>query len=429
MRNLVSLFAVVLLGCGSSSSHADTKKDEKKAANTAAGAKQSANSPKSGNTGNTQKRVAEAKPKTELPKKPMIPPTGKRLLKKVTLKKLQRNRWFKFADQYYRLWGGRMIGSHPKGVSVTHDGKVFVTNVGFTKRNNVDRFDIPKLKIMYRARFRGGAIESVPSPDGKILYASNFHRKVVTALYTKNLKVKREYKVGTMPKHFAVTKDGRRLYVSNWESNDMHVVDTKTGKTLHHLKLGKNPRGTVLLNDEKKLYVTNFGSRNVMVIDVKTMKVIKTIAQGCKAARHAAVTDDDSMVLVTCYGTRHLLVIDPKTDKVVRKVVVGNGPKTLAISKDQRFVYTADYRGSSMTFVDLKTWKTRVIPLPTWKTSGIAVSPDDKWIYLTGWDSRNLIVMERLMPGEDPKKLKRGPRQPRKKCHRKKLTYCRDRYP
>ncbi len=232
-----------------------------------------------------------------------------------------------------------------------------------------------------------------------------------------------------MPKHFAVSKDGKRLYVSNWESNDMHVVNTVTGKIIKHLKLGLNPRGTVLLNDESKLYVTNFKSRNVSVIDVKPLKIIKTIGQGCAAARHAAVTDDDSMVLVTCYGTRHVLVIDPKTDKVVRKIKVGNGPKTIDISKDQRFAYTADYRGSSMTFIDLKTWKTKTVPLPTWKTSGIAVSHDDKWIYLTGWDSRNLVVMERLMPGEDPKKLKRGPRQPKKTCHRKKITYCRDRYP
>jgi|GEM_PF-819790 len=434
MRTLVSLVVVLLVGCSSAEGQADESngKDKPKPIATrdhapAHKAKKAAKPPVRVAERNTAVRKRERK--TERPA-PMIPPTGKLLTKHPdVLRNIQRNKWFAFSNNYFRMWGGRMIGSHPKGISVTYDGKVFVTNVGFTRSRNVDRFDIPHLKIIARAHFRGGAIESATSPDGKTIYATNFHRHVVTALDTKKLRVKREYKVGTMPKGVAVSNDGSRLYVSNWESGDMHVVAEKTGKIIKHIKLGRHPRGIVLLHDESKVYVTNFGSNNVSVVDVKKLAVVKTIAQGCGAARHAAVTKNDRLLLVTCYHSHHVVVIDTKTDKVVRKVKVGNGPKTIAISQDQRFAYTANYRGSSMSIINMKTWKSITVPLPVWKTSGLAVSPDDKWIYLTGFDSRNLIVMQRLAPGQDPEKMKRGPSQPKKKCRREKLSYCTSRYP
>ena len=85
MRNLVTVIALLVVGCGSSSSHADKNKDEK------AGDSETkvANVTKPSDATKTNKtRVAEAKPKVELPKKAMIPPTGKWLLKKVTLEKL-----------------------------------------------------------------------------------------------------------------------------------------------------------------------------------------------------------------------------------------------------------------------------------------------------------------------------------------------------
>jgi YVTN family beta-propeller protein len=214
----------------------------------------------------------------------------------------------------------------------------------------------------------------------------------------------------------------RALWVSNWESDTTSLVDLASGETIARVKVGTNPRGTVVTHDGAKVYVTNFGARSITVIDAATQKVTKTIRDACSAPRHAAALADDSLVLVTCYGGRELIAIDTATDTIVRRVRVGDGPKTIAISNDQRFAYTADYRGNTMSIVELATWKSIVIPVPTIKTSGLAVSPDDRRVYLTGWDSMNLLVIERLRPGDDEGEL--GPKPPRVYCHRVDRDEC-----
>ncbi len=395
--------ALVIAGCGSSATADKVQADE----------------------GKTEAGVADtvevARPKP--PPKKIIVPSADTIAAAPTKKAVKKNKWFAFGGTYFRLWGGTLAGSQPKGVSVTVDGRVFLTNTGFHNHKNVQRWDIDKLKVIKSVSFKGNAVESAVSPDGKLLFVSNFYHEEVLALSTDNLRIKKRYKVGKVPKHLAVAPDGKTFYVSNWESHTTSAVDVKTGKVLRHIKVGKNPRGTAITRDAKKLYVTNFGAGNVMVIDVATLTVIRTIDDRCRAARHAAVTRDDKLVLVTCYGGEDMMVIDRETDKVVRRVKLGRGPKTVVVSQDGKFAYTANYKDNTMSIVDLATWKALTFPVPAWKTSGAAVAPDDRRIYITGWDSRNLLVFERLMPGDVPS-TKVGPRQPRGKCRRVKKKQC-----
>jgi len=247
-------------------------------------------------------------------------------------------------------------------------------------------------------------------------------------LDTGDLHVARRFAVEDVPKHFAVDPDVRRLWVSNWEKGTVSVVDIRTGKAGAAIQVGKEPRGTAITRDGKKVYVTNFGSRTISVIDAAAEKVTKTIdTPDCHAPRHADV-DAQERVFVTCYSGHQVLVIDSKTDEVVKTIEVGEGPKTIAISHDQRFAYTANYKDHSMSIIDLGDWKVLTVPLPTYKTSGLAVSPDDRRIYLTGWSARNLMVIDRLMPGDQPS-TKLGPQGWGKVCRQKTLTDCTQKFP
>lgn len=362
-----------------------------------------------------------APPAVEAP--PLQSPPADAVMGKVSLRGVEKARWWKFGDHHFRLWGTQFTGSQPKGVSVSSDGSmVFVTNTGFHNHTNVTRFDPVDLSRVVEASFKGNAIESLVSPDDKYLWVSNFYHKEVLELHTDTLKVNRRFKVENVPKHFALHPDGTTLWISNWSKGTTSIVDLATGKAVQSIEVGKQPRGTVILNSGAKAYVTNFGGKSVSVIDTDKREVIKTIKAGCRAPRHADVTDDDR-VLVSCYGGREVLVIDSNTDEIVKRLEVGNGPKTIAISRDQRYAYTADYRGATMSFIDLQTWETLVVPLPTFKTSGLFVQSDDRRIYLTGWTARNLMVIERLMPGDVPVK-KHGPMKAGKVCRQTPKSDC-----
>ena len=360
---------------------------------------------------------------------PEAPPPATSTVKKPTLESISANKWFPFGGTYFRLWGTAFTGSQPKGVSVSPDGaRVFVTNTGYHDKKNVDRFDPATLKVVATAEFKGNAIESVVSPRGDVIWVSNFYHNEMLELSTDDLRVTRRFTVEDVPKHFAVDPDLRRMWVANWEKGTVSVVDIRTGKSSEAIAVGREPRGTAVTPDGRKVYVTNFGSKNISVIDAAGRKVVKTIeTPDCKAPRHADAAAD-GRVFVTCYGGSQVIVIDSKTDEVVKRVTVGLGPKTIAVSRDQKFAYTADYKGHGMSIIDLTTWKVLVIPLPAYKTSGLAVAPDDRRVYLTGWSSRNLMVIDRLMPGEQPA-AERGPQGWGKVCRQPTLEQCERRFP
>jgi YVTN family beta-propeller protein len=332
--------------------------------------------------------------------------------------------WLAHAGGHFRVWGGTQAGSQPKSVQVAASGAVYVANTGFHDRDNVDRWDPVTLETVATAQFKGNAIEQVLSPDQKTLYVSNFYHEEILALDAQTLRVRRRYRAGKVPKHLTVSDDGARMFVSNWDDDTMTIIDLAGGKTAT-VAVGNEPRGTVLSRDQATVYVVNFSSDDVSVIDAATRTVKKTIAAadlGCDAPRHAAVTRDDAHVLVTCYHEREVVVIDRRTDTVERRVEVGKGPKTIDVSFDGRFAYTADYKGHSMTVIDLATWQAKTIPLPVWRASGLAVAPDDRRIYVTGWDSRNLVVVERWLPGDTPGPL--SAKQTQGRCLRVPRTGC-----
>jgi len=361
------------------------------------------------------------------PPPPITAPPADQVMAEVDEKDVAKGKWWKFGGTYFRVWGTTATGSQPKSVCVSHDGKrVYVTNTGYHDHHNVSRFDPITLKEEAYDKFPGNAIESMVSPDDSVVWVSNFYHKEVLELDGESLEVKRRFSVQGMPKHFDITPDHKTLWISNWASGTTSIVDLASGKAVEHVEVGKQPRGTAVLNSGKKVYVTNFGSHSVSVIDAATHKVIKNIETNCRAPRHADVTADDT-VLVTCYGGHELLVIDSDKDEIVRRLDVGDGPKTVEISKDQRFAYTADYRGGTMSMVDLKTWEVLIVPLPTVKTSGLAVTDDDRRIYATGWSARNLMVIERLMPGDQPV-AEHGPMRAGKHCWQMPKSDC-SKYP
>jgi YVTN family beta-propeller protein len=374
--------------------------------------------------------MPRARPAIELPPKErppekreeIIAPEESQITSDLTLKNIEKNLYVSFGGTYFRLWGGAPTGSQPKGVSVSPDGfDIFVTNFGQNASKNVFRYDPDSLKVLAQAKFSGNAIESVVSRDGMKLYVSNFDNQEMLELDTQDLSITRRFTVGNVPKHFALSPDESMMYVSNWASGTVSFVDLSSGEQVASIKVGDEPRGTAVSSDNKRLYVANFGSDTVSVLDVETRAEIKVI-QTANAPRHIALSKDNKKAYVSCYGDTKVYVIDTATNETERVVEVGEGPKTIALSQDEKFFYTADYKSSTLSIVDTQTWEVLILPVPTVKTSGLAVSPDDRRIYLTGWDSINLLVIERLLPGDTSTEL--GPKAPGAICNRPTRQEC-----
>lgn len=309
----------------------------------------------------------------------------------------------------FRIWGARPTGIMPKGVSVSADGtRVFVTNFGRKRGQNLDVFDAKSLDHRRSVDYDGNSIESLPSPDGKTLYLTNLYGFLVQALDTGTWAQRWSVRVGRFPKMLALSPDGKDLYVSSWESGTVSRLDASTGKiVVSSPRVGPHPRGLALHPKGQLLYLALTGGKHVLALRPDTLAEDHRI-RTAGLPRHLALTRDGSRLYVSCIGGSLLQVIDTASRKVIRAVHLAAGPRTLALSKDERFVYVAAYAGHGLTIVDTLTWKKSTLDLDLVKSSGVAVGPDDRFIYVTGWCTKDLWAVERLPPGATPGPLGRA---------------------
>jgi YVTN family beta-propeller protein len=277
-------------------------------------------------------------------------------------------------------------GSMPKGAVLSHDGtKFYVTNFGQLNKKNVTIYDSKTLKLLDHIDVPGIVVESVLSPDGKTLYVSNFRRSTVMYIDLATKTVTHEIKTGTHPKILAISRDGKRLFSANWATNDVTEIDVPSAQVKRTLKTGRQPRGMVLTKDGR-LFVANFYGKSIDVYEGKEMEQHHRL-KACKCPRHLALSPDEKTLYISCLNANQLQAMDLATEKVTHTVGIGHAPKSVAVSPDGKYVYSADYGVSrSVSVVDTTTWTSRVFKVPGMdRGSGVAVGPDGRHALVTGW--------------------------------------------
>lgn len=286
-------------------------------------------------------------------------------------------------------------GSMPKGVSLSPDGKrAYVTNFGQHNGNNIEIVDAQTLAHIDTINLQGNVVESVLSPDGTTIFASNFLRNSVQFVDVKTKRVTKEIPTGTHPKILVLSADAKQLFAANWSGDSVTQIDVATAKVVRTLPAGKNPRGMVMTRGGT-LYVANFNGESIDVFkgaDLSDRHRFKA----CPIPRHLALSGDEKLLLVSCYHDSMLHAVDLATEKVVHELHVGSSPKTIEVSRDGRYVWSADYgkETNSVSVVDTLDWTARVFAVPGMDHgSGLTIYPDGKHALVTGWYDNHVYMV------------------------------------
>ena len=292
----------------------------------------------------------------------------------------------------------------PKGVSLSPDVKrAYVTNFGMTNGHNIEVVDAESLAHIDTIDLPGNVVESVLSPDGSTIYASNFIRNTVQFIDTKTKRVTKEIPTAAHPKILVLSPDGKQLFAANWSGDSVTQIETATGKVVRTLPCGKNPRGMVLTK-AGTLYVANFNGESIDVFKGEGFSDHHRFA-ACPIPRHLTLTTDEKLLLVSCYHDSMLQAVDVTTEKVVHQLHVGSSPKTIEVSRDGRWIWSADYgkETNSVSVVDTDDWTARVFSVPGMDHgSGLTIYPDGKHALVTGWYDNHVYLVGFEGTGADP---------------------------
>lgn len=135
------------------------------------------------------------------------------------------------------------------------------------------------------------------------------------------------------------------VFISLEKADAIAVMDGGSGKLLQTIEIGKRPRDIVFSNDKKQLYVA--------VVEENTIKRI----------------DPTSMTVVASFQSTN--------------------PKSIAISPDDRFLFSSNDAANQLTVIDIaKNKELKRIRIAK-ESEGVSVSPDGRWIISTS-ESENL---------------------------------------
>ena len=295
-------------------------------------------------------------------------------------------------------------GSMPKGVSLSPDAKrAYVTNFGQHNGHNIDIFDATTLAPIDHIDVAGNVVESVLSTDGSTIYASNFLRNSVQFIDVKSKRVTKEISTGTHPKILVVSPDGKYLFAANWSGNSVTQIEIASGKVVRTLPAGLNPRG-MAITKAGALYAANFNGASIDVFRGNEL-ADRHRFPACPIPRHLALSVDEKQLFVSCYHDSMLQAVDLASEKVVHQLHVGSSPKTIEVSRDGRWIWSADYgkETNSVSVVDTEDWTARVYSVPGMDHgSGLTIFPDGKRALVTGWYDNHVYLVGFEGSGGDP---------------------------
>jgi serine/threonine-protein kinase len=273
-----------------------------------------------------------------------------------------------------------------------------------------------------------GAKRLAISPDGSRLYVTHYSPAFpgeVTTLPTHDRTVLPKIVVEERPWGIALSGDGQRAYVSSLTTGSLSVIDTRRGTAVAIISTGAEadevavsrdgntayllvratvsiqPRllvidilqerivaaaeitadthDLVLSPDGTRLFVTNIESGTVSVFDVDTVKMTGIITVGKGLTCPAVSPDGSRLYVVEPAGTIQVIAINARN--VIHDVPVGGKPSCLALSPDGSLAYVSDAAMGRVSFVDLKSGKTKNVVRTGMPVSRMVVPPDGTRIY------------------------------------------------
>ncbi len=156
---------------------------------------------------------------------------------------------------------------------------------------------------------------------------------------------------GSTPKIIISTSDEKHLLVSNWHGLSVSVLDLQTrespfARMVKNIKMPAIPRGMVSDPTRKKTYVAIMGGSSLAVINENDWTLEKVL-QISGNPRHV-LQDSTGNLVVSFNVLGRLSYLEPETGKTLFSTKTADQPRTIALSRNQSFVFVTCYTGNML---------------------------------------------------------------------------------
>jgi DNA-binding beta-propeller fold protein YncE/cytochrome c peroxidase len=154
-----------------------------------------------------------------------------------------------------------------------------------------------------------------------------------------------------------ISADGKLLACSNRDSGTVTIVDLDKHEKLREISVGRHPEGVTFLGDSHRLAIAVYDDDTVVFLDGDSGKKTGSV-EVFDEPYGVVATSDGARVFVTLDYPGEIVEIDPQTPKVTREFSEGHFLRGLAISGDDKTLYTSEYYTAVLRAVDVETGRT-----------------------------------------------------------------------
>ncbi len=140
------------------------------------------------------------------------------------------------------------------------------------------------------------------------------------------------------------------VFVSQKGTKSVVLYNPDFSKQLHNWQFDEIPTGIAVSNN--RLFVTTFEQRGMLhVFDLKTTEKICSLPTG-SGATAPTPNSDFSKIYVCNQFSNTVSEVDCENDRVTRTVDVLREPRAIAVSKDEKYLFVANYLPAQQANVD-----------------------------------------------------------------------------
>ena len=270
------------------------------------------------------------------------------------------------------------LGDLPLNIQISASKKLMaVTNNGQSKQS-IQLIDPQSEKILHDQPIKKAWYGLKFSADEKKLYASGANDNIILVYpIIKKMLGKADTivlgkawpieKIG--PTGIEVDDAGKRLYAVTKENNSLYIFDLRTNKLLNKVNLGSEAYDCLLSPDKTKLYISLWGADKLAIYDIKAQKITS-------------------------------------------EILTENHPNEIIQNRTGKYLFVANASDNSVSVIDAKARKvievisTALYPtrLSGSTTNGLALSEDEKTLYVANADNNCLAVFNVSNPGKSSSK-------------------------
>lgn len=183
-------------------------------------------------------------------------------------------------------------------------------------------------------------------------------------------------------------------YIANGSGHTVSVLDTADDTVVATIPVGLHPQDVAAAPDGRYIYVNN-GDQTVSKVDTLTDTVVATIPDGVIEAEGLAVSRDGRSVYLADFLDDKVVVIDTAAGRVAGTVDVGHGPYRVAFTPDGASAYVTDNLGGTVSIINTRTFAVRTVPFGRGtEPVGVAITPDGTRAYVTSRSTGSVSVVD-----------------------------------